>query len=355
MFRFSRWMGAVATAGLVLTAAASDHKEAPLIQEDAAADIADVYAFTNPNDPQKLVLAMTVNPFSAPSEGIAFQFSPNVRYRFNIDIDFDALPDHSVDVTFGPREAARQTVSAVFPGNVVVEGEATLPTEEREPNEAIINEGPNGIKLFAGPRDDPFFFDVVGFFRFLSGHGSFTGSDGFAGYNVSAIVVEFPRSMIGVDRALSIWGDTARTRKTVRKSSNGKLEVHKGQYEQIERAGNPAVGTALIPFTMKDLFNIGLPVNDSGDFGEAIAESLKALGTNPENIAILASVAIPDTLKFDPASPAQYPNGRTLDDDVIDTLLFFIFNQQPVKDGVDANDRPFTDNFPYLALPHQPE
>ena len=82
--------------------------------------------------------------------------------------------------------------------------------------------------------------------------------------------------------------------------------------------------------------------------------SLQSLGTNAENIGILASVAVPDTLKVDLSSLSGYPNGRDPDDDVIDTLFFFIFNQTPVSDDVDGNDRPFLDEFPFLAPPHQP-
>ena len=118
--------------------------------------------------------------------------------------------------------------------------------------------------------------------------------------------------------------------------------------------GNPAINTALLPLAQKDLFNIGLPENDAADFAGAIVASLQSLGTNDENIGILASVAVPDTLKLDLNAPVGYPNGRDLDDDVIDTLFFFIFNQTPVSDGVDANDRPFLDGFPFLAPPHQP-
>jgi len=40
-------------------------------------------------------------------------------------------------------------------------------------------------------------------------------------------------------------------------------------------------------------------------------------------------------------------------DDVTDTLLTVAcHNGQPVGDGVDANDKPFTTTFPYLASPH---
>jgi hypothetical protein len=69
-------------------------------------------------------------------------------------------------------------------------------------------------------------------------------------------------------------------------------------------------------------------------------------------------VALPDTLKVNPGSPTSYPNGRGLEDDVIDILLGLITNLNggaaiPGVDGVDANDVPFLPAFPYMAEPHQ--
>ena len=51
---------------------------------------------------------------------------------------------------------------------------------------------------------------------------------------------------------------------------------------------------------------------------------------------------------------AGFPNGRRLRDDVIDTILFFIANQNTLGDNVNANDVPFRDTFPFLAAPQQP-
>lgn len=344
---------ALPTLALTTAVLASDHKEAPIIREDPTADIADVYAFLSPNDPSMLVLAMTVNPFSAPSEAFAFKFSPNVRYRFNVDNDGDAIADETIVLTF--RDGSPQMFLAELPGGVQVVGDATIPTVEPTANAPVINTGPGGIKVFAGPRDDPFFFDVVGFNRFLAGTGGFSGSDGFAGYNCSTIVVELPVAMVaGGSSQLQVWGDTARRHITVRRATNGRLERHVGEWEQVDRAGNPAVNTALLPGDQKDLYNIGLPQNDAPDFAGPIVASLQSLGTDATNIGILASVAVPDTLKLDLGQPIGYPNGRDLDDDVIDTLLFFIFNQTSVPDGVPTNDRPFLPVFPYLADPFQP-
>ena len=74
--------------------------EAPLIAEDLTADIADIYAFRNPTISGSLVLIMTVNGFSAPAENVTFNFAPDVLYRFNIDNDGNAKPDHTIDFRF---------------------------------------------------------------------------------------------------------------------------------------------------------------------------------------------------------------------------------------------------------------
>ena len=350
---------------------AADHREAPLIREDLVADINDVYAFLSPTDPDRLVLAMTVNPFSVPSENVTYNFSPNVRYVFNIDSDGDAVADAKVMTSFQNQPGGQTFSVELLDGNVVT-GDVTAPTEEPDPNPPVIVEE-GDVQAFAGQRDDPFFFDVVGFARFLAGTGGFDGTDGFAGVNVSAIVVELAIDLallneddegdegdegddMGQDSAvaLQIWGSTERRKVTIRRGSTGKLQKEVGPFEQIERMGNPAINTALIPAGQQDLFNIGQPQDDATDFAGAIVTSLMALGTDATNIDILASVAVPDTLKLDPAMPIGYPNGRAPADDVIDVLLFFIFNQTPVSDMVDANDRPFLDQFPYLAAPHQP-
>ncbi len=82
---------------------------------------------------------------------------------------------------------------------------------------------------------------------------------------------------------------------------------------------------------------------------------MTAMGTTPDNIDILLSIVVPDTLKLDVTQPSEFPNGRGLTDDVLDTVVFYIFNQVPVSDGVSANDKPFLSVFPFLAPPHQPQ
>jgi hypothetical protein len=53
---------------------------------------------------------------------------------------------------------------------------------------------------------------------------------------------------------------------------------------------------------------------------------------------------------------AGFPNGRRLEDDVVDIYVqliggFLKGNRLPAGDGVDVNDKAFLDTFPYQAAP----
>jgi hypothetical protein len=76
--------------------------------------------------------------------------------------------------------------------------------------------GSNGVKVFAGPRDDPFFFDLKRFKEIIGGTATafHTGSaedpatDAFAGTNVMSIVVEVPKSMLGSAESVNVWAES---------------------------------------------------------------------------------------------------------------------------------------------------
>jgi hypothetical protein len=137
---------------------------------------------------------------------------------------------------------------------------------------------------------------------------------------------------------------------------------------QVDREGVPAVNVALTPFARKDEYNTASTQDDAnGRFAADIVATLKALGTDDTNIGILASVAVTngDILRLNLTTAntglgggnnagAGFPNGRRLGDDVIDTLLFFILNQKPVGDNVNANDVPLKNVFPFFADAQQP-
>lgn len=340
----TRYLGmATVVAAATFPALAADHREAPRVSEFPPADINDIYAFEAPDNANRLVLVMTVNPISDPEFAGTYIFSPRVKYRFWIDNDADQRLDSRIDFTFSEVSGGVQTFVGRFPDGRVVRGETTPPTVLSDtPNEPVIADN-RGIQVFAGPRDDPFFFDGVGFNRFVAGTGTFSGDDSFGEHNVSAIVTEFPKSLLGDDDGvIEIAGLTVRR--------------NAGQYPEddrrLDRTGIPALATALIPSAQRDAFNQGLFKNDAEDFADTLVASLEAFGTPPETIDLLAGLAVPDTLKYDLNEPAAFPNGRALEDDVIDTLLTLVLDA-PVGDGVDANDRAFLSEFPFLAPPFQ--
>src|SRR5262245_48732324 len=87
----------------------ADHRDAPLIDEDPSADIADVYAFVNPNDPDKVVLAMTVNGFAVPAVRGSYSFSQDVLYQFKIDNTGDGREDIVIQARFEGSEPVRDS------------------------------------------------------------------------------------------------------------------------------------------------------------------------------------------------------------------------------------------------------
>ena len=76
----------------------------------------------------------------------------------------------------------------------------------------------------------------------------------------------------------------------------------------------------------------------------------------------LRGLIVPDTLKLDLTRPALFPNGRKLEDPVIDITLaalfldFTVTGQSPMTFAnlplnPPANDKPFSSTFPFLAPP----
>src|SRR5437870_4577736 len=76
----------------------ADHAEATGVAGDPGADIADVFAFLDPNDNSKVVLALDVEGFIVPSELLNLSFfSPDVTYRFELENTGDAVADATID------------------------------------------------------------------------------------------------------------------------------------------------------------------------------------------------------------------------------------------------------------------
>lgn len=365
---------------------AADHGDAPLADEDRPADIDDVYAFLDPNDNTRLVLIVTLYGFIVPGEAVNFSaFDSRVRYLFGLETTGDARADQFIDIRFSERTSTTspQTATVILPFGETFTAPTTVPTLADAPNPATVStNGATGVTFFAGETDDPFFFDIPGFNRFvasvLGGAPNAAtlqrGRDSFAGYNVQAIALSIPVSYLKLQRTggnpggnvIGVNFQTQRQRRTVI-GRNGEINST-GGFQTIDRMGNPAINVALIPFARKNEYNFGTTQDDAnGVFADSIVGTLKALGTNDTNIGILAGVAVAkgDFLHVDLSLPnsgsgggnnagSGFPNGRRLQDDVIDTILFFVANQNTLGDSVNANDVTFRDSFPFLAPPQQP-
>lgn len=138
------------------------------------------------------------------------------------------------------------------------------------------------------------------------------------------------------------------------------------QSVQVERMGIPAINTALIPSTMKDAFNQADPRNDVANFRPTAENTITALRAAVDPVlgaqdggplgnltpAQVAGALIPDVVTIDFSQPVQFPNGRRLEDDVIDVALGVVLNRggsAGIADAVNGNDKTFLTTFPYLA------
>ncbi len=347
-----------AVAGMVVafTANAADHRDAPAVENDPGADITDLYAFRSPTNNDDLVVALDVNPLTTPAQ--LRNFAQDVSYEIHVVTTSDLSTGPTVKVTFSGTPLMFKVEGL---GANPITGEVTPPgSAQPKVTEA------NGIKVFAGPRDDPFFFDLVGFKNFVAhpaapAHGlrpaGETPVDQFAGTNISAIVLEFPiTALTGASTSntgtIKAWASTSR---------NG---------TRVDRMGIPAINTALIPHDQKDAFNQGSPATDAATFRSVAQSTIQTLraavdpifGT-PEDGGPLgnltpqqvATVLIPDIVTIDFSKPVQFPNGRRLQDDVIDTALGVVLNRGGsggISDAIDSNDVAFMSTFPFEASPH---
>ena len=200
----------VAISGLVLVAA--DHIDAPSVTGNAA-DITDVYAFQG-QDTKNMVFAVNTQGLLSPGATAAATFSENMLIEVNIDNTGDNVEDLVI-------QAIRKGDKMYFFGPYVpaVKGKtSTIDVSKASGSVAISKYGAtatvateNGMKFFAGPRDDPFFFDLGQFQKILGATATGfnnPGTDTFAGTNVLAVVVEVPKTMLGNATSINVWSET---------------------------------------------------------------------------------------------------------------------------------------------------
>lgn len=185
-------------AALAGPALAADHADSPAAAADPAADIGDFYAWHTADG--SIVSIITFSPLTA--AGGSALYDADVLYSMHVDVDADGAADAWLNVRFGQNSAGDWGVQAEVPG---VSDPVSGPVGE------VIEQ--DGVKLYAGLTDDPFFFDLQGFNDTLAtGTIAFDSTrDSIAGLNVTAVVVEFDAAAaVGSATQIQTWATTAR-------------------------------------------------------------------------------------------------------------------------------------------------
>ncbi len=365
---------------------ASDHDDGEVDTKGRNLNLTDLYAYRekdqNPNARDgDLILTMNSNPRSIARQ--QYFFSTNARYEFKLTRvgDKDATPTGQEDITlrfeFGaPNDRNQQPIKFT----VVKDGKEVSASNMRTTalNEtAHINQlGANGAKIavFAGLREDPFFFDVEQFFRVRAGAlGTGPGVgfrdpdrsvDSFKGYNVNTIALRVPQEFLSGKngaQTYDIWETIS-------------LRDGNGKYQQVERLARPAINEGLITSnSLLNAFNSVPPTADlspaAGPIGAEAIRTLKALGNNDDRTKALLGAFLPDVMRIDTTGASGYGNalngkgspirGRMLKDDVIDITLSVLTDGKVKGDNVSyegsnvaQGHKALEANFPYLALPN---
>jgi Domain of unknown function (DUF4331) len=369
---------------------ASDHDDGEVDTKGRNLNLTDLYAFRekdqNPNAADgDLVLVMNTNPRSVARQ--QYYFSTNARYEFKLTrvADKDATPTGQEDITLRfefapPDDRDRQQIKFTVIKDGKESSASNLRTTPLNSEKSIVNQlGADGSKLavFAGLREDPFFFDVEQFFRVRAGALGTGQAVGFRppnqaidfakGYNVNTIAVRLPQKFLQGATGTNIY-DVWETI-SLRDPATGK-------YQQVERLGRPGINEGLI--TRNNLLNIFNSVPPTADLSPAAApigaeatRTLKALGNNDERTKALLTAFLPDVMRIDTTGASGYANalnakgspirGRMLKDDTIDITLSVLTNGAVKTDNVSyegtggnpaQGHKPLEGSFPYLALPN---
>jgi hypothetical protein len=437
---------ALGVVGTSKPADASSHREAPFISGDPLADATDLYAFRSPDRPNSVTLIANYIPAEVAAAGPNFyRFGGDVLYEINVDNDADARDDLSFQFRFqnrtnngntflyntGPITSLKDknlnqeqfySVSMlkgkdhedlhrkgkviakklqVAPANV---GPVSYPDGySKVANQAIYDIG-EGVKVFTGPRDDPFFADLGGIFDLLQG---IKGVDYVADLNVHTIAIQVPIGKLTTGNRDTIGVRTTSYRQSLSVlrpigkpgSKSNSPSSSKGPWVQLSRLDMPLVNELVIPLKDKnrwngsqprfdkqfakyvldpeparlieDILGVNVPKPPRNDLVKIFLTGIQGLN-KPAGVVPSSQLRLntsikpsdnPDRLGVLSGDNAGFPNGRRPADDVVDIELQALaggtpltpdFNKAPnneLGDGVDMNDVPFRNSFPYLADP----
>lgn len=207
-------LAAAGASALLVTdrSVAADHLDPPSRTDirfdptiDLPGDIADIYAWTT--DTHLNIVYTFGGPSSPTLPGF---YDPAMIYRFHLSTA--GRPDDDeflMEARFGPGQGGNGIRFIGAPGQT---------TPIIGPVERILEQ--DGLRLFAGVVDDPFFFDVLGF-RATNGTGNFAlrnDRDFFTNQNDTVIALQIPIDRVSrdtdgngrPDSRIDVWVDSFR-------------------------------------------------------------------------------------------------------------------------------------------------
>jgi len=358
-------------------AVASDHVDGPVALDDPVADITDLYVFPTPGRAGYLSAVLNVYPLV----GDRGHFSDRVAYEFLLrratprGAGFVISGDERVRCTFDTpheRAAVHRAHCQTSRGTVV---DVDVDRIEDAPPSA-------GMRVFAGRRSDPFFLDTK-WFTALTEEGELAGQPGRNGLehlNVLSIVVE-----LNVEEELALGEGSliAVVGRTVALDPESEVE------RQLDRIGRPELTNVLL--VARDREDLRPAYNAAPPF--AIADEERAIFGDRLRANIdwfdavddvrhwpdakgdaLADLLVDDFLIFDTrrectgtrfleveralmeGAPLDGCGGRSLDEDIMDSLYTWLVNRDqgsPLRDGADGPTQPASRTFPYLRPPNE--
>jgi hypothetical protein len=366
----------------------SDHISGPRALADPIADITDVYAFPTPERTGRLVVVMNTLPFAQPSDA----FSDGLIYRFRLRPLSPTAPDGQAPFT---PDAEELVFDCVFSDHVHVDGgetfeqEGTCATPAGEAVTFRVNDedggSGHGVRAFAGTRWDPFIMDAPATLKTIAtGELAFTdpGSIFLDGKNVLSLVLEIDTGLLNGAQLVGVVAETL---------TRGTFNV------RIERVGRPEVKNLMLAPKQFDPVNRDLEIRDLYNMEDAFRLQDGYLGAyrarlnanlafwdgldgksdwsgggnggHPLTELLLADFLVVDVTKSYAEQGSfleielaarqgrehETCGGRTLNDDVMDTLFTQLINAgngPVIRDGVDRSSRPASQAFPYLSRPN---
>ena len=369
----------------------SDHISGPRALSDPIADITDVYAFPSPEQADRLVLVVNTLPMAKPSD----LFSEGLLYRFRLRSlgrptsdgpGWQFVPDDAEYVLDCVFSAPEPGAVPVQDGVCTFSGGGSVSFRVNDP----YGGAGDGLRVFAGARWDPFIMDARAALTTLATHElAFTdpGSIFLDGKNVLSLVIEMDTRLLDGAGLVGVVAETL---------TRGTHNV------RIERVGRPEVKNMMLAskefdpvnrdLEIRDLYNM----EDAFGLGDAYRGAYRARlnanlafwdgmdgtvhwpvdehGDHPLTDLVLADFLVVDVtkpflehgsfLEIELAARGGRPHrtcgGRTLNDDVMDTIFTQLVNGghgPAIRDGVDSATRPAGATFPYLAPPnpHPPD